>query len=250
MITLLTFPAGYGVPSLSPFCVKAMCLLEMAGEDWSPEYLGDPSKMPYNKLPVVRIDGTLLAESGNIQTLLEERGADFYPGLSIRQRAEAQAIQRMAEESLRLALVYERWVRDEGWEDLRKAVFSSIPFVLRGLIANKVRKSVRAGLISHGYARLSEDDLRNWTGRDLATVCTLLDGNRFLFGDRPTAADASLIPVLDMLANLPASTWVRERVRGDARLMDYIAAGRAEIYPQDAVRNLRTDRTAMVNKAA
>ena len=37
----------------SPFCLKAMCLLEMAGQDWAPEYIQDLSTMPMGRVPVL-----------------------------------------------------------------------------------------------------------------------------------------------------------------------------------------------------
>lgn len=109
MLTLLTFPGSFGQPSHSPYCVKAMCLLEMAGVQWQPEYLDNPSKMPMGKLPVLRDGEKLIPDSAHIQAHLEQAGADFYPGLTTQERAQAHAFVRLAEDSLSVHLVYGRW---------------------------------------------------------------------------------------------------------------------------------------------
>ncbi|MDA7429875.1 hypothetical protein PGB28_15530 [Primorskyibacter aestuariivivens] len=139
MITLLTFPASFTCPSHSPYCVTAMCLLQMAGEAWEPEFHDDPRKMPYGKLPVARIDGRVIPDSGNIQRALEARGAEFYPGLSPLQKAHAHAVQRMAEESLSFGLIHERWMRDENWAVVRDVFFAAMPRPIRVFVTGRIR---------------------------------------------------------------------------------------------------------------
>jgi hypothetical protein len=57
-------------------------LLNMAGVEWTPEYLSDPRKMPYSKLPAIRVNGEIIADSDNIRLWLEARGAEFNQGLT------------------------------------------------------------------------------------------------------------------------------------------------------------------------
>lgn len=233
MLTLYSLPGSHGIPSHSPFCVKAMCLLQMAGTDWQPEYRTDTNGMPYGKLPVTGLeDGTLLPESHNLQRLLTDRGADFFVGLSPVQKGQARAIQQMAEESLRLGLVYERWLNDDTWPVMRDLFFGSVPEALRSAVSDEVRAMVRAGLMGHGFARMSEDHRLAQLQDDVTAVEAMLWSGPFLFGEAPTAADASLVPVLDMLAHLPVETAVRRMVADQTRLMEYVHAGRAAMYPK------------------
>ena len=74
MLTLVTYPAGLGAFSLSPFCVKAALLLQTSGQPWQRRDSVDPRKTPHGKLTVEWfLDGNLLTtiwtESGgeNIQ---------------------------------------------------------------------------------------------------------------------------------------------------------------------------------------
>jgi len=66
MITLLTFRPAFGQPAASPFCVKAIGMLNIAGVAWQREDMDDPRKMPNQKLPVIRVNGELIADSENI----------------------------------------------------------------------------------------------------------------------------------------------------------------------------------------
>ena len=231
MITLLTFPNSFTCPSHSPYCVKAMCLLEMAGEAWEPEFYDDPRKMPYGKLPVARIEGRIVPDSANIQRVLEARGAEFFPGLSPLQKAQAHAVMRMAEESLSFGLIYERWMQDANWAVVRDVFFESVPKPIRGFVTGRIRKSLRKGLIAHGFGRLSDEDRQKLLDADLSAIEVMLRDGPFLFGALPTAADASVLPLVDMMANLPTDTWLRRRIWSSEALMCYISMGRGAIYP-------------------
>lgn len=232
MLTLLTFPGSFGAPSHSPFCVKAMCLLEMSGEDWRPEYLNNPSKMPLRKLPVLKSDDRLIPDSAQIQAFLEDRGADFYPDLNADQKAQAHALMRMNENSFELLLAHDRWLTDACWEVTRDVFFSAIPKLIRKPVTNRIRKTVRDGLMSQGIAKFSENDRLTRARLDLDAIMTQLGTQKFLFGDKPSAADASIAPVLDMLAALPAKTGMQQMVASETRATDYVIRARAAIYPK------------------
>ena len=232
MLTLLTFPGSFGAPSHSPYCVKAMCLLQMSGLDWQPEYLHDPRKMPLSRLPVLRDGGKLIPDSAHIQTHLEAKGIDFNVGLSAEQCAHAHALIQMCEAGLYNILVHDRWLVDESWEHTRAAFFSGIPFIIRGPLTRKLRKSVRAKMIAEGTAQFSEDERLARMKRDLNALSVQLGDKAFLFGSKPTAADAAIAPVLDMILSLPVATGARETLKRHATLPDYVARFRRETYPK------------------
>ncbi|MEM7320974.1 MAG: glutathione S-transferase N-terminal domain-containing protein, partial [Pseudomonadota bacterium] len=73
MLTLLTYPAAFGLFSASPFCVKAAYMLELSGQKWMRSDLLDPRKMPHRKLPVLRTPERLLPDSDGIRYWLEQK---------------------------------------------------------------------------------------------------------------------------------------------------------------------------------
>jgi len=229
MLTLLTFPAEYGEPTATPFGVKAICLLNMSGQDWK---IGnaDVRKMPKAKLPVLKVGERLIPDSENIRIYLEEQGADFDAGLSDVERAASRAFIRMAEEHLYFHLVADRWLRDDVWPITRDTFFGMIPKPMRGLITGKIRKGLRAGLYTQGIGRFTEAERAGRVAKDLHAIKLQLGDNPYLFGDSPTAADTSVCPMLSGLVSIPLPTEVSNLVKNDSVLTDYIARMRTALY--------------------
>ena len=231
MLTLLTFAGDSEQPSFSPFCLKAMCLLQMSGMDWVPEIHATPAKMPLRRLPVLKTDNALIADTSSIQRYLESRGARFHDGMDQHEKSRSHALIRMIDEHLVLGLVHDRWVRDDCWTILRDVYFAPVPAILRNSVSALVRRRVKRKLTAHGIAQFSETDRLERLSVDLKTLEDTLDVRPYLFGDAPTAADAAAVPVLDMIRNLPCDTGLRRLVRGNTALSDYARRGREAMYP-------------------
>ena len=112
MITLLTYPPAFGQFSGSPFCIKAAHLLNLSGQHWRRENTLDPRMMPHQKLPVIRAEDQLIADSDMIRDYLEAQGAQFDDGLSEIGKSTSRAFIRMAEEHLYFHIVLDRWGND------------------------------------------------------------------------------------------------------------------------------------------
>ena len=232
MLTLLTFPGAFGEPSMSPFCVKAMILLDLAGADWQPEWTALPPRASYGKLPALRTPDGLIPDSNFIAAWLERQGADLHRGMGPRDRATAHATLRMGEENLRYGLVHDRWARDDGWAALRPVVFGDLPLPLRAVVPGMVRRGIVGMLQKTGVARYSEADRLRVMGADLDALDTLLGDRPWVLSDVPTALDAAVLPLLSALDRLPCDTPLRRLMRDHHRLMAYVARGRAALYPQ------------------
>ena len=230
MIILHSFKGAFGEPSASPFCTKAMCLLQLSGVPWKPDFTADVRKAPMQKLPVI-VDGAhLIPDSSRIMAHLEsEHGANFFGHLSARERGEAHTFTRMIEEHLVFALTYNRWVMDANWAHLKGEFFDFLPWPLRGLIANKVRKSTIAAGVGQGLGRFDEAGVAERVEHDLQAISGRLEAD-FLFGDSPLAVDFVLGAVLSSLASLPEPTLLRARIRQDAQLYGYVERFRERFY--------------------
>ncbi|MFT4960690.1 MAG: glutathione S-transferase [Paracoccaceae bacterium] len=222
MLTLLTYPSGFGKFSNSAFSVKAAYFLVLSGQPWKREDTLDPRKMPYGKLPVLRTDERLIADSDSIRFWLESKGANFEPGLSDLQKAQSQALIRMAEDSWYFYVVLDRWGNDDIWPIVRDTLFGQIPALLRRPITNNIRKSVLKGLNVQGISRFSERDRMDRIERDLQAIHTYLWQSPFLMGDVPTAADLSVAPMLDGMRDTPGQSLLSRRIREDKILTDYL----------------------------
>jgi len=121
MLRLVVFAPALGAPSASPFCTKALCLLEMAGVKYE-RIIGDSRKSPKKKLPVLKDGDRQIADSDAIRAYLEETlPFDFDAGLSAEDRAISRAFIRLTEEHLYFAVVSERWMNDHNWARVKQA---------------------------------------------------------------------------------------------------------------------------------
>lgn len=222
MLTLLTYPAGFGQFSLSPFCVKAAYLLAASGMPWQREDISDPRRMPMQKLPVLRTPERLIADSTNIQMYLSERGAAYDANLSEIERARATMLIRMAEEHLYFHLVLDRWADDAAWSAIRETYFKDVPTILRRPVANGLRKAVLRGLKTQGLGRFTAQQRLERADQDFRVISTHLWNGPFLLGDVPTSADFSVAAVLAAIRATPVPTAMQRRVDEDMQLTDYL----------------------------
>ncbi|MEM7519439.1 MAG: glutathione S-transferase family protein [Pseudomonadota bacterium] len=222
MIKLLTYPPMFDDPAASPFCVKAIWLLNLSGQKWERQDVLDPRKMPFAKLPVIDVAGTLIPDSDNIRAYLEQQGAEFDSGLSELDRATSRAFIRMAEEHMYFHLVLDRWANDAVWPMIREAYFASIPTPLRAFVASGMRRNLIKGLKAQGLARLSASGRLARLEPDLAAITARLWQGAFLFGDHPTAADASVAAMLAAMQSTPTATAQTRRIAEDQVLSRYI----------------------------
>ena len=137
MITLYTFGPKFGLPDPSPFCMKALVLLKMAGLEYKTAP-ADLKKAPKGKAPYMDDNGTLIADATFIRFHLEKtRGVDFDKGLSDAERATAWAFEKLVEDH-RALLQEISVVRD----DARACLEGPVKEVLRAAqeLAGKLRK--------------------------------------------------------------------------------------------------------------
>lgn len=223
MITLLTYSPAFGEFSASPFCTKAAYLLEMSGQAWQREDLPDPRPFKYGKLPAIRLQsGEVICDSENIRTYLEGLGADFDKGLSPKEGASARAFVRMADEHMYFHQVLDRWGNDAVWPIIRDTYFDMIPRLVRGFVTGKMRKALMQGMHAQGLGRFSEAERLERLEHDLAAISARLEGQRFLFGDAPCSADASVASVLGGMRASPVPTAQSKRIADDSTLSRYV----------------------------
>jgi len=225
MKVLNSFGPAFGLPDASPFCLKAMCLLNLSGTDWENNPGSDIRKAPMQKLPVL-IDGDkIVADSDAIRAHLEESAEiDFDSPLDTKQRAISRSIIRMVEEHLYFCVVYDRWKLDSSWEQLKDNIFSDLPKPLKYFIPRIVRRSVLSNLHGQGIGRFSYDDMLIRAAADLQSLESMLDEGPFLFGQEPTAADASVGSMLISISVFPENTLLKQRIHSSEILMKYIGA--------------------------
>ncbi|WP_299618812.1 glutathione S-transferase family protein [uncultured Tateyamaria sp.] len=221
MLTLVAYPPAFDQPSASPFCVKALYLLNMSGLPWQRNDTNDPRNWPNAKLPALWIEDQIIGDSDGIRAFLEGKGAQFDKGLSDLDRATSRAFIRMAEEHMYFHLLLDRWADDAVWPRIRDTYFSELPGLLRNFIAGGMRRTVLKGMQTQGLGRLTPEERMARIEPDLQAIAHRLWQGPFLFGATPSAADASVAPMLAAMIGTPGDTALSRRVSEDQILTDY-----------------------------
>jgi glutathione S-transferase len=153
MITLYTFGPFFGLPDPSPFVIKAMLLLKLAGLPYR-EDRGGFRKAPKGKLPYINDDGLIVADSTFIRFHIEKKyGFDFGAGLIPEQKAVAWASEKMCEERLYWAGVATRWLDDANFAKGPAQFFKVVPLPFRPIVQSLVRRKVKKTLKLQGFGR-------------------------------------------------------------------------------------------------
>lgn len=221
MIRLFIFAPAFGAPSASPFCTKAIYLLNLAGVEWEAVNVADPRKFPFGKLPAIEVDGRIIGDSDNIRKWLAEQGSDVDAHLSKAQTAQLIAFQRLAEDHVYFHILMERWGDDRVWPVLRDTYFTSIPSVLRGVITRQIRRPIVKGLHMMGVGRMTEAERLDRLERDFAAIASLVADGPFAFGEFPSSLDATLGAMLGSILCPPLETAMTRRVKEDPILKGY-----------------------------
>jgi glutathione S-transferase len=221
MITLYSFGPYFGLPDASPFVLKAMTLLKLAGLRFVENHEGY-SRAPKGKLPYIDDEGTIVADSTFIRFHIERKyGIDFDAGLSAEQRAAGWAIEKMLEEHLYWALVHARWMDDGNFARGPAQFFSGVPAPIRGLVKSFVRRKIARSLRAQGMGRHSPEQIAELARRDIEALATLLGDKPCLFGEAPCAADATAFAFVAETLAPGLESPIREAMLAKTNLVAY-----------------------------
>lgn len=232
MITLYGAGEGFGLPEISPYVTKTEVQLKMAGLAYV-KVAARPEEGPKGQVPFIDAGalggGVRIGDSTFIRGYLERTyGLDFDEGLAADQRATAWAIERMMENHYGWALCCERWLDAENFAKGPAHFFDGAPQGLREGALARVRETVRAV----GVGRHSDLEIVALGVRSLAAVAAILGDKRYLFGDRPCGADATVFALLAGTLTPFFGGELRRRAEGFGTLVAYVDRLMAQFYPE------------------
>lgn len=226
-------PGAWGLLSVSPFCLKLDAFLRMFDVPHEAVTVAAPFGGPKGKAPWIEHDGRKIGDSSFIVEYVCARfGVEPYPGLNPAQRGQAVAIQRLVEENLYWAMVYDRWVRPENWPILKATVLAGIPGPVRPIMAPMARRGVQRQIKGHGLGIHAPDEIVHIARRDIEALAGLLGKKVWFFGDSPTLTDAV---VYGLLANIRYARFVsplKGVLAEHTNLVAFIERFRERYYPE------------------
>lgn len=234
-VTLYKFGPLMGLPDPSPFCFKLETYLRMAGIDYtvSPDR---KKKAPTGKRPfVVDEDGKLMADSGLIIDQLESRHGHPVDGkLTLSERGESLAFQRLMDEHLYWVMVYGRWLDPEGVRHFTPYLkqLLGVPGPMFGLIKPLAQRIVGKQLSGHGMGRHAPETMWSLAIADIGALAHWLGQREWGFGGQPTVFDATLSAYVGELIMQPWDNPVVNETRKHRNLVSHFKRMMALHYPE------------------
>jgi len=221
MITLYTFGPFLGTPDSSPFVMKAMVLLKLAGLEYR-EQGGGIFRAPRGLLPFIDDDGEVVADSTFIRFHIERKyGFDFDAGLNMRDRSIAWSVEKMVEDHLYWALLDVRWTNRANFDRGIASMFDMLPAPVRPLARPIMRRRTIARTRGHGMGRLSREEIELLAIRDLDALAEILSDKPFLMGAEPCSADAAVFGMVAALLTPALESPVIEAAHKHLNLVGY-----------------------------
>lgn len=231
-IKLFVFPRMFAIPNVSPFCCKLETWLRIAEVPYEVVPTRDPRKAPRGKLPFIDDNGVVIADSAVIIAHLSRtRGIDLDAHLDDRQRTTSILVRRTLEEHYAFVLAYTHLYTDEGVRHT-KSRFDAVPSLIRPLVANAVRKSVKKILWYQGLLRGSHDEIVAQAMDDWRAVLATMSEGPFFFGDRPSSIDATVFGTLAPTILTPIETPIRSFLLTQPKAVAYAERTRERFFPE------------------
>ena len=234
MITLYGFGAGFGLPEISPFVTKTEVQLRMAGLAYRKEKAMPPAS-PKGQLPYIEDEAERIADSTFIRAHIEGKyGFDFDAPLSLQQRAQAWAFERMIEHHVYWALVGARWVDPENFARGPAHFFDAAPEHLREKLREDAQFRVAENYLLSGLGRHAPEADIDLALRSLFALSVQLGDKPYLMGDTPCGTDATAFGALAGILTPFFVSTLREETEKFRNLTAYVDRMMLQYYPDFA----------------
>jgi glutathione S-transferase len=225
MIELHQYPAIWGLPSLSPFCIKVEDFLKRNQVPYKIVVESNPARGPKGKMPFIRDltngGSTVVTDSTFIINYLTEtyflQGAQSDPAI----QAQGLAFQRMIEEHLYFVLLYSRWMDPIGWKVLKQEFTPLFPPLIGPPFLFLIRRQLIKQARAQGLGRHTQEEVYEIGRRDLKAISSFLGEKLFLLGDHWSAVDATLYAFLTTILKQPIQSELQAAVLNHPNLVAY-----------------------------
>jgi glutathione S-transferase len=225
-------PGAWGLPTVSPFCLKLDAFLRVSGIEHQSITAGTPFGGPKKKAPWIEYKGTKLGDSAIIIDFLKvEFGKDPDAYLSPAEKGKSQAIQCLIEEHLYWAMVYDRWQRPQNWGRLKNTVLGDLPAALKPILPPVARRGVKKQLEGHGMGLHSPAEIEALAAKDIGALADMLGEQTWFHGDTISTTDACVYSLLANIAFVKFESPMKAMIAGHTNLTAWLDRFRFEVYP-------------------
>ncbi|MBL8645294.1 MAG: glutathione S-transferase family protein [Rhodospirillaceae bacterium] len=225
----------YGLPNASSFCLKLETYLRMAKLDYKAQQIKGPAKSSTGKGPYIEVDGKIVTDSGLIIDYLEQKHGHPLDGkLTLSERAQSLAFQRLIEEHLYWATVYARWIDPMHPAETASYAFAVVGFkgLLGKLVPRIVKGQVKKALWHHGLGRHQPEQLWQLGIADVDALGHWLGAREWGFGNQPTVFDATLFSGIAAIVRTPWDFPLKAATLKHRNLVDHSERMLARYFPE------------------
>lgn len=233
---LVLYGAGpaFGLPETSPYVMKAMVQLAMAGIPYRFER-GDRMDSPKGQVPYLDDAGQRIADSTFIRGHIEARyGVDLDEGLTPLERAQAWAMERMIENQLGWTIAWFRFMEPANFDKGPAHWFDGAPEELRPALREELKAAVAANLKAVGVGRHTPDEITLLGTRSLWALSVQLGDKPYLMGEEPTSVDAIAFATLATCLTPFFDHPLRTRAEAMPNLVAYTERMMGRYFPRHA----------------
>ncbi len=222
MLYLHQYPPVWGLPSLSPFCIKVETYLRMVKLPYQIQLENNPRKGPKGKMPVLRDGDVTIPDSSFIITYLQEKYGNLLDAdLSAEQQALAHAVRKMVEENLYFVILYARWIDPVGKKAVDQEYRRFFPPLLAPLALRWIRNNLRKQAYLQGIGRHSLEEIYKIGSDDIAALSELMGTDPFMLGDKPHTIDATVYAFLITILQGAFESPLQDTLRKHENLLRY-----------------------------
>lgn len=226
MIILYTTPPLWGLPSISPACLKLETCLRMAKVPYQRNQDLDLSLAPKGKIPFIEDRGEFIGDSTLIlQRLQQHTGIDLDRTLTSEQQAIALAFRRMLKEHTYWRLVYIRYGMEANWQQYRQVMAQMLapnsPHEIWEPIVEGLRMQFLTQLYQQGLGQHQEGEIDQLITADLQALSTFLADRPYFMGDQPTTLDATVYAHIGNLIQPPFDSAIVNAARNLTNLCQH-----------------------------
>lgn len=224
MIKLYAFGRNLGLIDASPFVSKVHAFLKIAGLEYKTIYghqnLG---KSPKKKLPFIEDGSDKIGDSRLIiEYLTRKYSLTLDSHLSQSQKASAYLIEKALDENLYWCLVWSRWIQEDTWKIVKKALFRGVPFPLSVLVPTLLRRNVKKALLAQGMGRHSEAEIVEIANHSFQALSNLLGDNDYFYGNKIASFDATAYAFISSFTHAELDNEMNLQAKSYDNLVAYV----------------------------
>ena len=221
MKTLIHFGPAFGLPDVSPFCVKVEAYLRMQGLEYRTKR-GNPMKSKRGQLPVLIDDGQVICDSSSIIAYLRANCEDRVDHwLTPEQNAEGYMLEKAVEEYLYFLMLYQRWLLPGNYQVTARQFAKGLPIPLKWILPRYIRYSARQRAIKQGVGRMAPHEVEEAVREGCRMLSLRLGEKKFFMGDKPCWVDAAMWGSITHALNPAFPEGAGEFIRSLTNLVDY-----------------------------